>query len=85
MSNINAIHQHLQTTFPKKMTMPQFWCEEDETQDGCLLLHYHSKRGNMLAPLAKGLVAEIAEFQFGVKIDMQRLNTQDVDGAEFTR
>jgi guanylate cyclase soluble subunit beta len=28
MTNINAIHQHLQTTFPNKMVMPQFWCEE---------------------------------------------------------
>jgi hypothetical protein len=25
MTNINAIHEHLQTTFPKKMIIPQFW------------------------------------------------------------
>ena len=82
MSNINAIHVHLQTTFPKKMIMPQFWCEDGE--DGALLLHYHSQRGNFLAPLAKGLVAEIAQFQFELDIDMTKTATQGVDGAKFT-
>lgn len=83
MTNINAIHHHLQTTFPKKMIMPQFWCE-DGGDDGSLLLHYHSRRGNFLAPLAKGLVAEIAQFQFELDIDMSRIQTQAVDGAKFT-
>lgn len=85
MSNINAIHQHLQTTFPKKMTMPQFWCEDDAEETGALYLHYHSRRGNYLAPLAKGLVSEIASFQFAVPVDMKRIRTQGEDGAKFTR
>jgi guanylate cyclase soluble subunit beta len=85
MSNINAIHQHLQTTFPKKMTMPQFWVEDAEHEDGSLMLHYHSRRGNYLAPLAKGLVAEVARFQFGVEVEMSRTQTQGEDGAKFTR
>jgi guanylate cyclase soluble subunit beta len=45
MMNINAIHNHLQTTFPKKMSMPQFWCEDhmasDGKEDGSLVLHYY--------------------------------------------
>jgi guanylate cyclase soluble subunit beta len=85
MSNINAIHQHLQTTFPKKMIMPEFWCEDSTEDDGSLMLHYHSKRGNYLAPLAKGLVSEIASFQFKVHINMERTQTQDVNGAKVTR
>lgn len=85
MANINAMHQHLQNTFPKKMTMPQFLVEDDESGDGSLLLHYHSKRGSLLAPLAKGVVVEIASSQFGYDIDMERLRTQGEDGADFTR
>jgi len=84
MTNINAIHQHLQTTFPKKMVMPQFWCADSENGDGSLMLHYHSRRGNYLAPLAKGLVAEVASFQFQLDIDMELIQTQGVDGANFT-
>ena len=85
MANINAMHQHLQSTFPKKMTMPQFWVEDHESGDGSLLLHYHSKRGSLLAPVAKGVVVEIASSQFGYAITMDRLRTQGEDGADFTR
>ena len=80
--NINAIHQHLQATFPKKMIMPNFWCTDQE--DGSLILHYYSKRGNLLAPLAKGLVIEIAKFQFDVEIDMTQTHTQDEKGSKVT-
>ena len=80
--NINAIHQHLQTTFPKKMIMPNFWCTDGE--NGSLILHYFSKRGNILAPLAKGLVAEIAKFQFDVDIEMTQTHLQDENGSKFT-
>ena len=86
LANINAIHQHLQTTFPKKMIMPQFWVEDNtESGDGSLLVHYHSKRGNLLAPIGKGLIMEIAEFQFGVEVDMQIIRLQNVDDAKYTR
>jgi guanylate cyclase soluble subunit beta len=83
MTNINAIHQHLQTTFPKKMIMPEFWCEENE--DRTLTLFYFSSRGNYLAPLAVGLVTEVAMFQFDLDIRMDRKSTQGVDGSRFTR
>lgn len=84
MANINAMHQHLQDTFPKKMIMPQFWVEDDESGDGSLLLHYNSKRGSLLAPVAKGVVVQIASCQFGYDIEMKRLRTQGEDGADFT-
>ena len=82
MTNINAIHQHLQTTFPKKMIMPEFWCECET--DGSLTLYYHSMRGNLLAPLAVGLVREVAARQFELDLVMDKLTTQDVEGAKFT-
>jgi guanylate cyclase soluble subunit beta len=85
MANINAMHQHLQNTFPNKMTMPQFWVEDDASEDGTLLLHYQSKRGSLLAPVAKGVMTEIASDQFGFEIKMERLSTQGEDGAEHTR
>lgn len=85
MANINAMHRHLQSTFPKKMTMPQFWVEDHASGDGSLLLHYHSKRGSFLAPLAKGVVVEIASAQFGYDVNLERLRTQGEEGADFTR
>ena len=83
ITNINAIHQHLQTTFPNKMVMPEFWCESNKT-DGSLTLYYYSKRGNLLAPLALGIVREVATLQFDLDIVMDQTSTQDVDGAKFT-
>jgi guanylate cyclase soluble subunit beta len=83
MTNINAIHSHLQTTFPKKMIMPEFWCEENG--DGTLSLFYFSTRGNFLSPLAAGLVTEVAKRQFDLSIVMTRRTSQGVDGAKFTR
>jgi len=83
MININAIHSHLQTTFPKKMIMPEFWCEDRD--DESIILYYQSKRGNFLAPLAKGLVTEFAQTHFQLDIVMDRLTTQGVDQSRFTR
>ena len=85
MANINAIHQHLQTTFPNKMTMPQFWVETHCSGDGSLVLYHHSMRGSFLSPIAQGLVKEVAQTKFELDIKMDRLATQDLDGAKFTR
>ncbi|KAG7344856.1 adenylate and guanylate cyclase catalytic domain containing protein [Nitzschia inconspicua] len=82
MSNINAIHQHLQNTFPKSMTMPEFWCETN--RDGSLRLFYFSARGSFLAPVATGIVREVAKFQFELDIIMTQVTTQGVDGSRFT-
>lgn len=84
MTNINAIHQHLQTTFPKKMIMPEFWCEYN-ADDSSLTLHYCSRRGNHLAPLAVGLVREVAVRQFELDIVMNQTAIQGVGGSKFTR
>jgi hypothetical protein len=82
--NINAIHHHLQTTFPKAMTMPLFWVTDGDDNNGSLVLHYHSKRGNLFAPLAKGIVVEIAKFQFGVDIRMDLNELQGENGSDVT-
>jgi guanylate cyclase soluble subunit beta len=84
MTNINAIHQHLQDTFPNKMTMPQFWCEDCTDGSGALTLHHYSKRGSLLAPVGKGIVMEQAKIHFGVAINMDQIQTQGVDGANMT-
>jgi hypothetical protein len=67
------------------MIMPMFWAEDSQDDDGCLTLYYHSQRGNWLAPVGKGLVTEVARFQFELDITMDELTLQGVDGAEFTR
>jgi guanylate cyclase soluble subunit beta len=84
LTNINAIHQHLQATFPNKMNMPQFWCEDSTDGSGALILHHFSSRGSLLAPVGKGIVAEQARSHFGVPINMDRIQTQGVDGASMT-
>jgi Haem-NO-binding len=81
-ANINEIHSHLQTTFPKKMIMPEFWTEQ--SPDGTLLLHYHSKRGKHLAPLAKGIVKKVAKFKFELDIVFDLLVEQGDSGSRFT-
>ena len=83
MNNINAIHQHMQDTFPKKMTMPEFWCEPNKK--GSLTLFYYSSRGSYLAPFTLGIVTEVARLQFELDIRMKQVTTQGVDGARFTR
>lgn len=83
MAGINAIHGHLQQTLPNKMKMPEFWCEENA--DGTLALFYMSTRGSYLAPLAEGIVTEVAKRQFKLDITMSLVSTQGEEGARFTR
>ena len=83
LTNINAIHSHLQTTFPNKMTMPEFWVEVDD--DESIILYYLSSRGNLLAPIAKGIVNSVAKTEFELSIVFDKLTTQGVDGAKVTR
>jgi hypothetical protein len=63
--------------------MPEFWCEDND-HDESVTLYYRSKRGNLLAPLAVGLVKEVARRQFDLDISMNRLTTQDLEDATFT-
>ena len=80
--NINAVHQHLQTTFPNSIQMPEFWCQKN--QNSSLTLYYYSSRGNYLAPLAVGLIEEVASFHFDLDIVMEMLTKQGIDGSKFT-
>ena len=84
LSNINALHDHLESAFPSGMIKPVFWCEDDEDIEGSIILHYFSKRGNLLVPIVLGLVKEVARFHFNVAINMVQLQKQDVEGAAFT-
>eukprot|EP01083_Nonionella_stella_P035561 97031_1 len=42
LSNLNALHDHLQSSLPSGFVAPVFWCEDDEEVDGSILLHYYS-------------------------------------------
>jgi len=65
------------------MTSPEFWC--DEMEDGSLTIHYLSARGHLLAPVAKGMIIEIAHLQFGLDIVMNLVNKPEQDSTKFTR
>ena len=85
LSNLNALHDHLESSFPPGMVKPVFWCEDDDNEEGCIIVHYYSKRGNLLVPLVVGLVKEVARFHFDVKVEMQMIQKQAVEGASHTR
>ena len=74
LSNLNAMHDHIQRSFPgDNYCPPVFWCEDCDEVEGSILLHYTSKRGNLLVPWVVGIVSEIAVTFFGVEINMDRL------------
>jgi hypothetical protein len=110
LSNMNALHDHLESSLPRGMVKPVFWCETpdpaDADQQQChhsnninnnlndtsskddedyMILHYYSKRGNLLVPLVVGVVKEVARYHFDVVIEMILLQKQAVDGATHTR
>ncbi|CAJ1941380.1 unnamed protein product [Cylindrotheca closterium] len=87
LSNLNAMHDHIQKSFPGgNFCPPVFWCEDSDSEiyEGSILLHYYSQRGNRLVAWVVGIVKELASYHFGVEIDMTRLSLQDVDGSSFT-
>lgn len=83
MAGINAVHGHLQTAFPNKMAMPEFWCEENT--DGTLALFYSSTRGSYMVPFAEGLITEVAKIHFELDITMTLMSIQGEEGARFSR
>jgi hypothetical protein len=85
LSNLNAMHDHVQKSFPgENFCPPVFWCEDCDIVDGSILLHYFSQRGNVLAPWVVGIVEELASSHFEVEVKMHRLAKQDEDGSKFT-
>mmetsp|Transcript_22481 Transcript_22481/g.55618 ORF Transcript_22481/g.55618 Transcript_22481/m.55618 type:complete len:492 (+) Transcript_22481:3-1478(+) len=85
LSNLNAMHDHIQKSFPgENFCPPVFWCEDSDKYEGCILLHYYSQRGNLLVPWVVGIVTELASYHFQVEITMKRLSLQDQEGASFT-
>lgn len=76
LSNLNALHDHLQSSLPKGFVAPVFWCEDDEEVEGSILLHYYSERGSLLVPLVVGVVKEVARYHFDLEISMMRLQLQ---------
>ena len=83
LSNLNALHDHLQDTLPRGR-FPEFWCQENLDVKGSLLLHYYSERGALFVPFVVGLVKEVAHFHFRLLVSLERLQTQGDDDAEYT-
>lgn len=85
LSNLNAMHDHVQKSFPgENFCPPVFWCEDCDTVEGSILLHYFSQRGNLLVPWVVGIVEELAFSHFEVEVKMHRLAKQDEEGSKFT-
>ena len=85
LSNLNAMHDHVEKTFPgEKFSAPIFWCEDDEEVGGSILLHYYSLRGTLLVPMVVGIVEELATYEFKIDVKLNQLELQDEDGAQFT-
>jgi guanylate cyclase soluble subunit beta len=87
LSNVNALHDHLESTLPHGFIKPVFWCESDDeasSENIAILLHYYSKRGSLLVPLVLGLVKEVALVHFSIEIDMEILATQDENDSKYS-
>jgi len=86
LSNLNALHDHLQSSLPQGFIAPVFWCEDDESEDhaGSILLHYFSKKGSLFVPLVVGVVKEVARYHFDLIVELERLQMQDENDAKFT-
>lgn len=54
LSNLNAMHDHIQKSFPgENFEAPLFWCEDCSEVEGSILLHYFSLRGVLLVPMGE--------------------------------
>lgn len=81
LSNLNAMHDHLQSSMPTG-SFPVFWCENCETNKGSIILHYYSVRGALLGSVVVGITKEVAKTYFDVEVDMVKLATQGEEGSE---
>jgi hypothetical protein len=86
LSNLNAIHTHIQAQFPK-LRMPTFWCTD--LTPSSLTLHYRPGRPsrNGLAPLVMGLMKGLADLfnleDFEIEHTGKRSNDGAGDGVDF--
>src|SRR6056300_1507496 len=83
LSNLNAMHDHLQSAMPSG-SFPVFWCENCESTPGSIILHYYSTRGALLAGVVVGITKEVAKTYFDVEVTMIQLATQGVDDSQCT-
>ena len=83
LSNLNAMHDHLQSSLPAG-NFPVFWCENCTTEEGSIILHYYSVRGALLSSVVVGITKEVAKTYFDIEIRMDKLATQGEDGSECT-
>lgn len=85
LSNLNTLHDHLQASYPRGFIAPVFWSQDDEENEGALLVQYYSRRGSLLVPLVVGLIKRIAITYFDVEIEMQQLQLQgETEDAKHT-
>jgi len=84
LSNLNSLHDQLQAAYPEGFVAPVFWSEDDQEQEGAILVHYHSRRGSLLVPLVVGLIKRIARDYFEIEITMDQLQLQDEEDAKNT-
>ncbi|CAJ1955291.1 unnamed protein product [Cylindrotheca closterium] len=84
LSNLNSLHDQLQAAYPEGFVAPVFWSEDDDEEEGAILVHYHSRRGSLLVPLVVGLIKRVATDYFDIDIKMDQLQLQDADGAKNT-
>ena len=83
LSNLNAMHDHLQSSLPGG-NFPVFWCENCADHEGSIILHYYSVRGALLGGVVVGIVKEVANVYFDVEVKMDRIAIQGEDGSQCT-
>lgn len=81
LSNLNAMHDHLQSSLPAG-NFPVFWCENCPDHEGSIILHYYSIRGALLGGVVVGIVKEVANVYFDLEVKMERTAIQGEDGSQ---
>ncbi|CAJ1965371.1 unnamed protein product [Cylindrotheca closterium] len=85
LSNLNAMHDHVQRSFPgENFIAPIYWCEDCDEVEGSILLHYYTLRGTLLVPMTVGIVEQLASYHFNLEVKMVQLALQGQDGSSFT-
>lgn len=85
LSHVNAMQDHFQKSFhSEKFPPPVFWCEDNEEDRTCIILHYFSHRGNIFVPLVHGMVEELAKTHFEVDVNMDLVAIQNENDSRFT-
>ena len=82
LQNLDALHDHLSSIYPR-MRAPSFRCTERE-EDGATILHYYSERDG-LEHIVIGIVRAVAKglYNSSVEVEILQRKSEECDHTQF--